>query len=466
MEVPVDQLPEDQLLLFKFTPEQHEKIRAEIHRLNRKWTMWKGIRRCIMNGATFKPYADYQLEWQHNILWGNDIQTVLVGCRFSTKTQLTMESIIKRMAEVPNTWVSWIPGGNMRQYVQAQSYFNTMVDNSPKLTALKGQPWQETTKTFTNGSRIMFLPPTPDGVNSMRANIIVFDEAQEIEPEVLAVAVFQGGQAGSRMIFIGLSRSGTKIDEVFRKSPTTGFKMKVAIQHVLAAGLQDIKYVRNTIASDLLTRDQIDVMYFSKWLKPGGCAFKPQVITELVPGRFGEGVQVPLTGCIGVDFNPSKKHWGVKAIQTIYGDIICLEEFFAGTYNEILEWSPGVRMHAENGGTNSGYCKALLYENAHRIGQRQIIPDEWTEEVKGNQVAECIRLQEAGKLYIYAPGCPILARDVGKIPFNDKNVPDKKKAEKQGLNPHVVDAFIHAVAGASAIPSTDFMLNFFGVRRN
>lgn len=446
------------------TRDELEAIRAEIHRLNRKWGLWKGIRRCIMKGGEFKQYADFQLEWQHNVLWGKDIQTVLVGCRLSTKTQITVEAIVKLMAEVPNTWVSWIPGGNMRQYEQARTYFNTLIDNSPVLSKMKGMPWQENTKTLTNGSRIMFLPPTVDGVNSMRGNVIVFDEAQSIATDVLATAVFQGGVDGSRMIFIGLSESGTKIHEVFMNKET-GFRLKVEIRHILKAGLQSYNYVRHIIAGLNLPLDKIKVMYFSMWVSPSDRAFDPQIIEGELPPGMQPNVWLPLTECLGVDFNPSKMHWGIKAVQTIYGDVICVEEHFARSYNGILDWAPGVRLHAEYGGTNSGFVHALEFENSKRIGQQHIVRDEWTEEVKGDQVGECLRLQENRKLWIMLKGCPILASVIFKIPFNDKGVPDKKRAEKMELNPHVVDAFIHAVAGASQIPSTDYMMSFFEVRR-
>lgn len=451
-------LPESQPL----SPKQIDRIRAEIHHMNDALDMWDGIEKCVAGGNHFVEYADYQIAWNYNILWGKAAQSCWVGSRYSAKTQTSIEAFLRKMANKDNTWISWIPGDNARQYAQANLYINTIVNHSSVLKDLKGEPWQITEKTFKNGSSIKFLPPTLGGVQSMRGTDLFFDECQMLDLDVLAAALPQAGSKGSRRYFTGIAEANSLLDTVYHHSPTTRFKMLTPIQDVLHAGIQDWQYVNDIIASEIIPMDKIDVMYFCKWRSADDRVFRPQIVKE-IPKELDSSFWAFGGGILGVDFNPAAGHWGVLSARTTDGKVICLKEYASRNFMGILDMAPGAVIRAEYGGTNSGYCEALEQQNVTKNGKRKIIRDEWTEEIKGDQVAMMLRMQENNNWYIFQPGCPILARDIEKIPFNDKGVPDKEKARKNRLNPHVVDAAIHSVSACSMPSQVEYLSKLFKV---
>jgi hypothetical protein len=434
---------------------QIDSTRQAIHQINDDLELWDGIYKCVTSGGTWRDYSDYQVAWNHAILWGDAPQNVWVGSRFSAKTQTTIEGIVRLMALKPRTLVSFIPGGNMRQNAEPSRYFNTIVNNSPILSAEKGEPWQETTKTFLNGSRLMFLPPTIDGVQSMRGNVQIFDEAQKLDHDVQIAALPQGGVKGTKRFYTGIALSDTILDTQYH-SPSTKFRIITPVQEVIRAGIVDEQAIINSACDENFSEDEFRWTYLCDWVRASDRVFQPQIITELPPdmneGRLTRKV-------LGIDFNPVKSHWGVLAAQDINGNIVCLKEYGTKLYEGILEMGGDAEIRAEDGGTNTGYCEALQNVNNKRMEKRSIVREAWTEEMKGRQVANVIRLQEEKKWYIYKKGCPILARDVGSIPFNEKGVPDKAKAEKNSKNAHVVDAMIHAVNGAAEESATAYILS-------
>lgn len=439
-----------------------DAIRTQIHQLNDMLDLWDGIQKCISGDEIWKGYAPYQLAWNHAILWGESIQNVWVGSRFSAKSETTIEALVRLMALKPNTHISYIPGGNDRQNAEPARYFNTLVNNSSVLRDYKAEPYQERIKTFANGSRIMFLPPTLEGVQSMRGNILVFDEAQKLDSDVQAAAMPQGGAKGSRRFYTGVAIANSILESVFRYSPITKFKIRTPVTEVIKAGIVTKEYVDSAIFSEMLTQDWIDVFYNCKWRGGGDTAFQPQIIRELAPSMAEE---FRVAQAIGIDFNPSAGHWGLLAFQDMEGNVVCYKEFPGiKSYEGVLEMGDkDIPLICEDGGTNTGYCDALQNSNMRRIGgdRRHIIREVWNDDLKGKQVAHMLLLQDRKKWYIYKPGCPILARDICKVPFNDRCIPDKEKAAKAQppINMHVVDAAIHAVAHASQQTATAQILN-------
>jgi len=434
---------------------QIEGMYKTIYQINDDLELWDGIYKCVTDGGTWKDYSPYQIAWNWAVLYGDSPQNAWVGARFSSKTQTTIEAIVRLMALKPRTLISFIPGGNMRQNAEPSRYFNIIVNNSPILNAEKGEPWQETTKTLKNGSRLMFLPPTLDGVQSMRGNVQIFDEAQKLERDVQIAALPQGGVKGTKRFYTGIALSDTILDTVYHNK-TTKFRMITPVQEVIKAGIVDQDQIEHMAASDNFTEDEFRWTFLCDWVRASNRVFDPQIINE-IPKEMCEGFW--MRKVLGIDFNPVKSHWGVLSVQDIQGNIICIKEFSTKLYEGILDMVPDAEIRAEDGGTNTGYCDALQMVNSRRLEQRSIVRESWNEEFKGKQVANVIRLQEDKKWYIYKKGCPILARDVTSMPFNEKGVPDKIKAERNNKNAHVVDAMIHSVNAAATESATAYILS-------
>ena len=139
------------------------------------------------------------------------------------------------------------------------------------------------------------------------------------------------------------------------------------------------------------------------------------------------------------------------------GRVLTYKEVCAHSYWDILDISD-TKLFPEDGGTNAGYVDALVHENETHEPKRNIKRDPWTAKTKPVQVAEMIRLQEHAQWLIYAPGCPILARDAPQIPFGIDGMPNKQLAADLGLNPHVVDADIHSTNGCD-VPEETFAVS-------
>jgi hypothetical protein len=392
--------------------------------------------------------------WLYANRYGTRIQNCLVAARFASKSFLTILAKLMKMASVPNTKVSWVPGGNKIQIKQPRKYLNILIRNSSVLSRMKSVPWQQEERNLSNGSSIQFYAPTEEGVHSARGTDIVFDEAQDLDQEVLAEALPQLGVSNAQISFLGMSECDTIMDRAFHDTDT--FSMLVPIQEVTSAGIVTEVYVNHVMASDLLTQDQIDVMYHCKWIRKSDRVFAPVFVDEM-PEIVGG------TERWGWDLNPVSHHWGIKAASTVDGNVVFMKEAMAETYAGLLDLLD-CPAHVES---NSGYDAALADDNEMLALGKIIIPDRWDAKTKPDQVATMIRLQEHGQWIVYRPGCPIFTRNVTIIPFNDKGVPDKDRATKLKINAHVVDGGIHAGAavagmGRFEIDSATPQINVFG----
>jgi len=453
------------------------KMRARLYQELTRLDLWRGIRACVIAGAKFKDFAPYQIVWLYANRYGKRIQNCLVAARFASKSFLTLLAKLMKMASVPNTLVSWIPGGNLTQIKSPRRYFETLVRNSSVLSKMKAVPYQEMQKFLVNGSAIEFFPPTTDSVHSARGTDIVFDEGQDLDQEVLAEALPQLGASGAQLTFMGMSECDTIMDRAFHDRAGC-FAMLVPIQEVVRAGIVTEKYVLHVMASDLLTQDQIDVMYHCVWKHKSDTVFAPDFV-DSIPGTVVLGSEA-----WGIDFNPRAGHWATKSVRLTDGCAITIEERMCKEFQDILDLPPG-RIFPEDGGTNTGYVDALILLNNRSANPRYIyrpMPNSeaekdaihpessenvndhfWTLKSKSRQVARMIYLQEHHQWLILRDACPALTKNVTIIPFNNKGLPDKDKADKLKLNAHVVDSNIHSVNGCLTLTNTEMYESIYDI---
>jgi hypothetical protein len=407
--------------------------------------LWDGIAASLPGGAVFTGYSDEQCAWEHNLIWGSNPTSVWVASRGFSKTWTSIDAYIKKMLLFPRTWVIWIPGGSIEQTEQARFYFNSYFDTSDALDKFKGIKWQETYKQFKNGSFIKFTSATKRGVQSKRASVVHCDEAQLLESNIYMLAKFQATKAGAQFNLTGTAAADTLFHQAFL-DPKMPFKMMTPIHLAVAAGIIDKQVVIDLMNDPRMTMADKLEQAWCIWQRLSDRAFAPKIIHEMP----NDDLINWSTACWGWDFNPSKGHWGVKSVRLYGGRILSFKEQMVRTYYSILDISDS-KIIPENGGTNAGYCDALLHENETHKPRRSIITDIWTTKSKSDQVAEMIRLQEHDQWLIYEPGCPVLAADAPRTPFDLDGMPDKIKMNELGMNPHVVDADIHSVNGCNVV---------------
>jgi len=389
--------------------------------------MQRGILSTLTSGQEWKGLAPYQEAWMR-LVWDWDVKKcILVGSRFSAKTFTTALALFRLMTITPGLRVTCLPGGKLEQAKVAMRYMRAFCRFYPRI---KGTPWTATKITLINGSSFSIAAPTEKGVQSERANVIWVDEAQLVEREIYELVIFQMGARNAKIVLTGTAAFPSVLFDEYNKLPQEACMM-VPYRLPMEAGvvaLSTVEEIRKTVAGDTWR-----AMMECEWVRKSDRVFNP------IFDRTPEFVEM---GVLAWDFNPVAGHWGVIACPA-GGKIHVVKEFVARTIEEVVAISNTARVEAvvlEDGGTNAGYCDAIVGK------ARNAVRDKWDAVEKGKQVARVIRGMEEGRVVIDAESCRELARDVTLIPFNMDGMPDKREAERLGLNMHVVDAMIHAVS--------------------
>jgi len=424
-----------------------DKVRNRLYEINDQYNLWPGITSSLVGDAEFKRYTDYQVMWEHSIIWGTHKRAYWVGGRGSSKSMISIDAYVKKFHLQPGTRVTWTPGDIVDQNIEPQEYFNGYFVGSAN-ARYKGDKWQETEKKLANGSRIKFGAPTVGGTQSRRADILHGDEAQGLQPQIYKLIRFQAMRGNAQVNMTGTA----KADTLFHQGWLASEGKENIVRMMTPAHLA----VQGGVVSEAAVLDQMDDPLISKadkleqlwciWQKLSDRAFAPR-FTDTLPREI---MNNPDWGHWGWDFNKEggTGHWGARARLLNDGlTVLVTKEEHADTYSEILDFHSGP-IHPEDGGFNTGFCAALKKENEERLQPRELVPTMATDKERSMIVGELIRLQEHGRWVIYQPGVPLGSRDITRIPFNIKGVPDKEKAKELGLNPHVVDAIMIATYNA------------------
>jgi len=353
-----------------------------------------------------------------------------VGSRFSSKTFTTALALFWRMVGEPGLSITCVPGGKFEQGRVAMGYMKAFCRFFPRI---RRRPWTSTTITLSNRSSFSILFPTENGVQGKRANVVWIDEAQLIDKEIFDLVIFQAGAEKTQVILTGTAEYPSVLHDAWEATSEEN-RMMTRWEEVVEAGITSrevVEAMREQVAPDAWR-----AMMECEWVKKGDRVFNPRI------EKFDQ-VANPTGKWWGWDFNPAAGHWGVAVVKDVDGVAWVVEERVARDFREVGRISAGGVCVLEDGGTNSGYCDAVvsLFPTLNWRRERA------TAESRGKMVATALKMMGDNKVVVNE-SCVELVKNLPSIRFDDRGMPDKKSVK----NPHVVDAFLLAIHASTSTP--------------
>ena len=259
----------------------------------------------------------------------------------------------------------------------------------------------------------------------MRANVVVFEEAQSLDADVHDAVLPQVGK-DAKFIYIGTSRYPSVLNDAYTRAAGI---LRTPWWEVLDAGIVDFETLREIY----------NAMRPVAWREYYGCEW---VVSEDVVFQIPKVApfDCPFSIGVGIDVNPGAGHAAVAVGTSPQGKLVVLKAYVSkrmeAVCQEIEKWSKAgtARVFIEDSDNPDAVGKQVEYYFAASSSVRTRM-DPWNEKSKMEQVGRCVYMMEKG----------LLADAVG-LPFHEVLFKGEKMVKKN----HLVDAWIHAVAAVMA----------------
>ena len=221
-----------------------------------------------------------------------------VAARSAAKSWTTAK-FLARAACKRKLRITLVPGGKQEQGSEFATYFRMAVPMKKR-----GEHWSATRMNLKNGSRLLVAAPTEGGVESSRADVMVFEEAQLLDQDIHGMALPQAGGARTVLIYIGTSKFPSVLNDVYEglgNKHRDCARLMTKWDEVVKAGILTLNNLMEI--KEKLTDEQWREFYECEWVLKEGHPFHVDFIKEMpTNGRLIKRV-------MGIDNNLERHAW-------------------------------------------------------------------------------------------------------------------------------------------------------------
>ena len=277
--------------------------------------------------------------------------------------------------------ITLIPGGKQEQGNEFSRYFRIAVPRKKR----DKRHWSATRMDLKNGSRLIVAAPTEGGVESARANVIVFEEAQLLKQEIHGMALPQAGGANTVLSYIGTSNYPSILNEIYESVPVVQ-RMMTKWEEVVQAGILQYDALMDIKAK--LTDEQWQEFYECIWVVKAGFPFHVDFVVGLSTVH-----RYLLRRVMGVDNNLERHAWVKVNVYNIEGEL-----YFIAVAKGVMKFLSECANHVDvdiivvedEGKTGSSPSLAKQFAKVPVIGH------DWMGGNKDANIDRVIKLREMG----------------------------------------------------------------------